>query len=159
MQDHKGQIISECLFEKIVSTKIPTKNLIDSAQKSLYRQGKYLCWTESGTAKNYVFQSEWRGGGADCAPHICKAVTFFANFMTILIALQDKSVSFHFANFLDLDELDYFEFISVVCRHRLAPSIYTHGADGLMKLYFLNSPNNKLIFFFSESLKNYVIHY
>ena len=46
------------------------------------------------------------------------AGTFFANFMTILIALQDKSVSFHFANFLDLDELDYFEFISVVCRHR-----------------------------------------
>ena len=43
----KGQIISECLLEKIVSTKIPTKNLIDSAQKSLYRQGKYLCWPES----------------------------------------------------------------------------------------------------------------
>ena len=27
----KGQLISECLFEKIVWTKIPTKNLIDSA--------------------------------------------------------------------------------------------------------------------------------
>ena len=43
----KGQLLSKCLFEKIVSTKIPTKNLIDSAQKSLYRQGKYLCWPES----------------------------------------------------------------------------------------------------------------
>ena len=29
----KGQLISECLFEKIVWTKIPTKNLIDSAQQ------------------------------------------------------------------------------------------------------------------------------
>ena len=27
----KGQLISKCLFEKIVWTKIPTKNLIDSA--------------------------------------------------------------------------------------------------------------------------------
>ena len=51
------------------------------------------------------------------------AGTFFANFMTILIALQDKSVSFHFAKNLDLDELDYFEFISVVCRHRHEISI------------------------------------
>ena len=29
----KGQLISECLFEKIVWTKIPTQNLIDSAQQ------------------------------------------------------------------------------------------------------------------------------
>ena len=29
----KGQLISEYLFEKIVWTKIPTKNLIDSAQQ------------------------------------------------------------------------------------------------------------------------------
>ena len=29
----KGQLISECLFEKNVWTKIPTKNLIDSAQQ------------------------------------------------------------------------------------------------------------------------------
>ena len=29
----KGQLISECLFEKIIWTKIPTKNLIDSAQQ------------------------------------------------------------------------------------------------------------------------------
>ena len=29
----KGQLISKCLFEKIVLTKIPTKNLIDSAQQ------------------------------------------------------------------------------------------------------------------------------
>ena len=29
----KGQLISECLFEKIVWTKIPTKNLIDSDQQ------------------------------------------------------------------------------------------------------------------------------
>ena len=29
----KGQLISKCLFEKIVWTKIPTKNLIDSAKK------------------------------------------------------------------------------------------------------------------------------
>ena len=29
----KGQLISECPFEKIVWTKIPTKNLIDSAQQ------------------------------------------------------------------------------------------------------------------------------
>ena len=29
----KGQLISKCLFEKIVWTKIPTKNLIDSAQQ------------------------------------------------------------------------------------------------------------------------------
>ena len=35
----KGQLISECLFEKIVWTKIPTKNLIDSAH--------YTCWAES----------------------------------------------------------------------------------------------------------------
>ena len=47
MQASKGQLISKCLFEKIVWTKIPTKNLIDSAQKCLYRQGKYLCWPES----------------------------------------------------------------------------------------------------------------
>jgi hypothetical protein len=45
------------------------------------------------------------------------AGTFFANFMTILIALQDKSVSLHFANNLDLDELDFFEFTIVICRH------------------------------------------
>ena len=54
------------------------------------------------------------------------ADTFFANFMTILIALQDKSVSSHFAKNLDLDELDFFELTSVVCRHR-------HGADGFLK--------------------------
>ena len=30
---HKGQLISKCLFEKIVWTKIPPKNLIDSALK------------------------------------------------------------------------------------------------------------------------------
>ena len=35
----KGQLISECLFEKYVWTKIPTKNLIDSAH--------YTCWAES----------------------------------------------------------------------------------------------------------------
>ena len=35
----KGQLISKCLFEKIVWTKIPTKNLIDSAH--------YTCWAES----------------------------------------------------------------------------------------------------------------
>ena len=29
----KGQLISKCLFEKIVWTKTPTKNLIDSAQQ------------------------------------------------------------------------------------------------------------------------------
>ena len=35
----KGQLISKCLFEKIIWTKIPTKNLIDSAH--------YTCWAES----------------------------------------------------------------------------------------------------------------
>ena len=45
------------------------------------------------------------------------AGTFFADFMTILIALQDKSVSFHFANIFDLDKLDFFEFISDICRY------------------------------------------
>ena len=45
------------------------------------------------------------------------AGTFFPSLTTILLALQDKSVSFHFANFFDLDELDFFEFISVICRH------------------------------------------
>ena len=35
----KGQLISKCLFEKIVWTKLPTKNLIDSAH--------YTCWAES----------------------------------------------------------------------------------------------------------------
>ena len=35
----KGQLISECIFEKIVWTKIPTKNLIDSAQQRLLLQG------------------------------------------------------------------------------------------------------------------------
>ena len=39
MAKAKGQLISECLFEKIVWTKIPTKNLIDSAH--------YTCWAES----------------------------------------------------------------------------------------------------------------
>ena len=29
----KGLLISKCIFEKIVWTKIPTKNLIDSAQQ------------------------------------------------------------------------------------------------------------------------------
>ena len=45
------------------------------------------------------------------------AGTFFTSLMTILLALQDKSVSFHFANIFDLDELDFFEFISAICRH------------------------------------------
>ena len=35
------------------------------------------------------------------------AGTFFANFMTILIAPQDKTVSFHFTKNLDLDELGF----------------------------------------------------
>ena len=35
----KGQLISKCLFEKIVWTKIPTKNLIDSAKQRLLPQG------------------------------------------------------------------------------------------------------------------------
>ena len=39
MVSTKGQLISKCLFEKIVWTKIPTKNLIDSAH--------YTCWAES----------------------------------------------------------------------------------------------------------------
>ena len=46
------------------------------------------------------------------------AGTFFADLMAILLALQDISVFIHFTKNLDLDELDYFEFISVVCRHR-----------------------------------------
>ena len=46
------------------------------------------------------------------------AGTFFDNFMTILIAPQDKTVSFHFAKNLDLDELGFFELTSVVRRHR-----------------------------------------
>ena len=41
---NKGQLISECLFEKIVWTKIPTKNLIDSAH--------YTCW--AGSIKFFV---------------------------------------------------------------------------------------------------------
>ena len=32
-QTCKGQLISECLFEKIVWTKIPTKNFKDTAQQ------------------------------------------------------------------------------------------------------------------------------
>ena len=51
------------------------------------------------------------------------AGTFFPNLTTILLALQDKSVSFHFANIFDLDKLDFFEFISVICRHRRAESL------------------------------------
>ena len=35
----KGQLISKCLFEKIIWTKIPSKNLIDSAH--------YTCWAKS----------------------------------------------------------------------------------------------------------------
>ena len=62
--------------------------------------------------------------------------------MTILIALQDKSVSFHFAKNLDLDELDFFELISVVCRHH-------RGAGGVLKSHFQNSPKRKLIIFFA----------
>ena len=46
------------------------------------------------------------------------AGTVFANFMTILIAPQDKTVSFHFAKNLDLDELGFFKLTSVACRHR-----------------------------------------
>ena len=46
------------------------------------------------------------------------AGTLFANFMTILIAPQDKTVSFHFAKNLDLDELGFFELTSVIRRHR-----------------------------------------
>ena len=46
--------------------------------------------------------------------------------MTILIALQGKSVSFHFAKNLDFDELDFFELTSVVCLHR-------RGAGGFLK--------------------------
>ena len=38
--------------------------------------------------------------------------------MTILLAHQDKSVSFHFTKNLDFDELGFFEVTSVVCRHR-----------------------------------------
>jgi hypothetical protein len=41
------------------------------------------------------------------------AGTFFANLTMILIALQDKSVPFHFAKNLDLYGLDFFEFSSV----------------------------------------------
>ena len=47
-----------------------------------------------------------------------EAGTFFANFMTILLAFQGKSVSFHFTKNLDLDELGFFELTSVVRRHR-----------------------------------------
>ena len=36
----KGQLISKCLFEKIVWSKIPTKNLIDSAQQVYSRVHK-----------------------------------------------------------------------------------------------------------------------
>ena len=39
--------------------------------------------------------------------------TFFASLTTILIALQEKSVSFYFANNLDFNELDFFENIRV----------------------------------------------
>ena len=80
------------------------------------------------------------------------AGTFLANLMTILLALQDISVSFHFAKNLDLDELDYFEFISVVCRHRHFRRLWSteaepapRGADGLLKLHILNSLKSKLI--------------
>ena len=45
------------------------------------------------------------------------AGTFLASLTTILLAFQDKSVSFHFANNFDLDELYFFEIISVICRH------------------------------------------
>ena len=38
----KGQLISKCPFEKIVSTKIPTKKFDRFCPKKLYRQGKYL---------------------------------------------------------------------------------------------------------------------
>ena len=43
--------------------------------------------------------------------------TFFASLTTILIALQDKSVSFYFVNNLDFNEFDFFEIISIICRH------------------------------------------
>jgi hypothetical protein len=46
------------------------------------------------------------------------AGTFFAILTKILLALKDKSVPFHFANNLDLYELGFFEFISVICRYR-----------------------------------------
>ena len=46
------------------------------------------------------------------------AGTFFANLMMILLALKDKSVSFHFTKNSCLHEFDFFELTSVVCRHR-----------------------------------------
>ena len=41
------------------------------------------------------------------------AGTFFPRLTTILLALQGKSVSFHFAKIFDLDELDFFEYILI----------------------------------------------
>ena len=96
------------------------------------------------------------------------AGTFFANFMKILLALQDKSVSFHFTKNLDLDELDYFEFISVVCHHRRFFSFVqlfcrlwaesrvqtnTWSWWAYEVAYFLNSPNNKLCTYWVFSMK------
>ena len=40
------------------------------------------------------------------------AGTFFSNLTTILLALQDKSVSFHFANNLDFYGLNFFECVT-----------------------------------------------
>ena len=41
------------------------------------------------------------------------AGTYFPSLTTILIALLDKSVSFHFTNFFDFYEFCFFEFSSV----------------------------------------------
>ena len=67
--------------------------------------------------------------------------------MTILLAIQDKSVSFHFTKNLDLDELGFFELTSVVCRHR---HVLTWSWWVSEVAY-----SGKLIFFFSNEILKY----
>jgi hypothetical protein len=72
---------------------------------------------------------------------------YFAILIMILLALQDKSVSFHFAKNLDLDELDFF-----LTHCRLLPSscsvnLNTWSWWASEVAFFLNLPKSKLMNF------------
>ena len=94
------------------------------------------------------------------------AGTFFADFMTILLALQDKSVSFHSANNLDLDQLEFFKFSIVICRHRKTEIrhqqtqwgqwIYRKFICAVKKYYKTRSFENLICFHNDKNINNKV---
>ena len=75
------------------------------------------------------------------------AGTFFARLTTILLALQDKSVSFHFSNNLDLDELDFLNSLgsftaTAVSNWQQNQNTWSRWASEVA--YFLNSPKRMI---------------